>query len=120
MQPVISETDFNELGQLLVKEKTPETKFLKDLLKRLKIVKDSALLLKTIRLNSIVILWNSLLKKIVKFRIVSPLKADLKSGNISVLSPIGLALIGRKENDDLILNAPGLEKRFKVIKVTNE
>lgn len=120
MQPVISEKDYKELDHILVKKETHETKFLKTLLKRLRIVKDNEVSKKTIRLNSLVVLWNSLLKKIVKFRIVSPGKEDLKAGKISVLSPISMAIMGHQENDTLTLNTPGLKKELRVIEVKNE
>jgi regulator of nucleoside diphosphate kinase len=120
MQPVISETDYNELGQLLVKEKNHETKFLKILLKRLRIVKEKDISKKTIRLNSLVIFWHSLLKKIVWLKIVAPEKADLKTRQVSVLSPISMALMGYKENDDLTINIPGVQKKLRIIRVTND
>lgn len=119
MQPVISEKDYKELGQLLTKEKHYELKFLRALLQRLRIVKEQEISKKTIRLNSLVTLWHSLLKKIVRLRIVAPEKADLKNGHISVLSPISMALMGHKENDVLTVQVPGIEKQLRVIKVTN-
>lgn len=119
MQPVISEKDYEELGQMLTKGKYYELKFLKTLLQRLRIVKEQDISKKTIRLNSLVVLWHSLLKKFVRFRIVLPEKADLKKRQISVLSPISIALMGHTENDTLTIHAPGVEKQLRIIKVTN-
>lgn len=119
MQPVISEIDHNELGQLFVDEKNHETKFLKALLKRLKIIKEKDISKKTIRLNSRVIFWNAFLKKIVRLRIVSPDMEDIKTRRISVLSPISMALMGYKEKDNLIMSVPGVEKKLRILRVVN-
>jgi regulator of nucleoside diphosphate kinase len=120
MQPVISEIDHNELGQLIVREENHETKFLKVLLKRLKIIKEKDISKKTIRLNSLVIFWNAFLKKIVRLRIVSPDKEDIKTRHISVLSPISMAIMGYKEKDNLIVSIPGLEKKLRILRVIND
>lgn len=120
MQAVISERDHHQLEQLVVKQKHPEIKFLKDLLKRLRIIKEKDLSKKTIRLNSIVVFWNSFLKRIVKLRIVLPEREDLKNRQVSVLSPISLALIGRRERENLIVVSPGLEKKLRILRVIND
>jgi regulator of nucleoside diphosphate kinase len=120
MQPLISEADYNELGQIIVTKQDGETKLLKNILKKFRIVKEVELPSKIIRLNSVVVLWNDLLKRIVRLRIVLPDKEDLKARKVSVLAPISMALLGRKENDDLIVHVPGVEKQLRVIKVTNE
>lgn len=119
MQPVISEIDHNVLGQLIVKQKSHEIKFLKVLLKRLKIIKEKDISKNTIRLNSLVVFWNSLLKKVVKLRIVLPDKENLKTRHVSVLSPISMALMGYKEKDSLTLSVPGVEKRLRILRVIN-
>lgn len=120
MQPVISEVDHNELGQLIVKQKNHDVKFLKALLKRLKIIKEKDIPKNTIRLNSLVVFWNSLLKKIVKLRIVLPDKEDLKSRHVSVLSPISMALMGYKEKDNLFVPIPGVERKLRILRVINQ
>lgn len=120
MIPVISEMDHNKLGQLIVKQKNHETKFLKMLLQRLKIIKEKDISKKTIRLNSWVIFWNSLLKRIVRLRIVSPEKEDLKTRHVSVLSPICMALMGYKEKDNLFLPIPGVERKLRILRVINK
>lgn len=120
MQPVISEVDYNALGQLIVKQKNHETKFLRVLLERLKIIKEKDISKKTIRLNSLIVFWNALLKKIVRLRIVLPHKENLKARHISVLSPISMALIGYKEKDNLIMSVPGVEKKLRILRVIND
>jgi regulator of nucleoside diphosphate kinase len=120
MKPVISELDYDQLGQIVEKSKTQEVNFLKQLLMKLRIVKETEVTAKTVRLNSFVWVWNSLLEKIVKLQIVLPGKEDLKKMHVSVLAPISLALLGYKENDTLTISTEGLVKQLKIIKVTNK
>lgn len=120
MQPVISEIDHNELGKLIVRKKHYEVKFLEILLKRLKIIKEKNISKKTIRLNSWVVFWNSFLKKIVRLRIVTPDLEDIQTRQVSVLSPISMALMGYKEKDNLIMSIPGVERKLRVLRVTND
>ncbi len=40
-------------------------------------------------------------KKQVQFQLVYPREADMKSGKISILSPVATALIGYRKNDEL-------------------
>lgn len=120
MTPVISETDYNLLQAIIVTGIAAQTSFLKELLKKLRIVKDKEISGNTIRLNSVVEIWNAVLKKIVRFRIVLPGKEDLKKRQISILAPISIMLLGRKENDHVISKTPGIEKQFKVIRVIND
>lgn len=119
MEPIISENDFNAINKVLVEQKSKESNFLRGLLKKFKLVKEKDVSDKTVRLNSIVEIWHSLLKKIIKIRIVLPKKENIKQKYISVFSPISMALIGYKENDIVEVNMPGLKKHFKILKVTN-
>lgn len=49
--------------------------------------------------------------------LVYPDEADYKEGKISVLAPIGTALIGYRQGDEIEWKMPGGVKQFKVIKV---
>lgn len=119
MEPIISESDFNTINEVLIEQKNKESHFLRGLLKKFKLVKEKEVPAKTVRLNSIVEVWHSLLKKIIKIRIVLPKKENIKERSVSVFAPISMALIGYKENDSVEINMPGLKKHFKIIKVTN-
>ncbi|MBP7808446.1 MAG: GreA/GreB family elongation factor [Bacteroidia bacterium] len=119
MEPIISENDFNAINEVLIKQKQKEGNFFRGLLKKFKLVKEKEVSDKTVRLNSVVEVWHSLLKKIIKIRIVLPTKENIKQKYVSVFSPISMALIGYKENDTVEINMPGLKKHFKIIKVTN-
>ena len=52
----------------------------------------------------------------VKYQIVGIDEADVKQGLISVFSPLGRALIGKKKDDIVELISPKGDKEFEVIK----
>lgn len=53
-------------------------------------------------------------KKQVTYQIVSEKEADLKSGKISVTSPIGKGLLGKQIGDVAVVTAPAGVIKFKV------
>lgn len=55
--------------------------------------------------------------KEVKYQIVGDDEANIKSGKISVSSPIARGLIGKFEGDEVVITTPGGEKDFEITKV---
>ena len=51
----------------------------------------------------------------VTYRLVFPEVADLQSGLISVASPIGQSLVGRRAGDEVVVRIPAGVKRFEVL-----
>ena len=51
------------------------------------------------------------------FTLVSPVEVDLEKGKISLSSPVGKALIGRREGDEIKVDLPWGKARFKVIAI---
>ncbi len=43
----------------------------------------------------------------VKYQLVGPDESDVGNGRISVVSPLGRAMLGRKPGDELIIEVPG-------------
>ncbi len=56
----------------------------------------------------------------VIYTIVGDTEADIKEGKISVSSPISRALVGKREGDTAIVNAPGGRKEYDIITVKYE
>jgi transcription elongation factor GreA len=52
------------------------------------------------------------------YRIVGIDEADIASGMISVGSPIARALIGKNEGDVAVVDAPGGEKSYEIVKIS--
>jgi len=51
------------------------------------------------------------------YKIVGVDEADISKGLISVQSPLGRVLLGKKEGDEVKFRSPGGEKMFEVLKV---
>ena len=54
----------------------------------------------------------------VTYQLVAEEEADLKKGKISVQSPIGKGLLGKKKGEKTIIKAPAGEMEFKVLDIT--
>lgn len=55
--------------------------------------------------------------KEVSYQIVGELEADLENAQISVTSPIGRALIGKDEGDEVSVDTPGGTRTYEIVKV---
>ena len=53
----------------------------------------------------------------VEYQIVGELEADLESGQISVTSPIGRALIGKEVGEEVDVHTPGGLRSYEVLQV---
>ena len=65
-----------------------------------------------------VTLTNLSTQKQVTYKIVSEKEADLKAGKISVSSPIGKGILGKKVGDTAEVQAPAGVMKFKIEKIT--
>lgn len=81
------------------------------------IVNKDALPPYTIRLNSLVSVKETTTGKVSDFRIVMPIDADIKQKKISILAPLGAALIGFRKGDEVEWQMPAGMKKFKVLNV---
>jgi len=61
---------------------------------------------KTVTMNSVVKLLNEETKNQIIIKIVYPDQADFKKGFVSILSPLGTALLGYEKGDKILFNAP--------------
>jgi len=67
-----------------------------------------------------VYLLNILTEEERKYMIVGQDEADLKEGKISVLSPVGRALIGHRVNDTVKIDAPAKTVEYEILKISFE
>jgi transcription elongation factor GreA len=56
----------------------------------------------------------------VTYKVVGDDEADLKTGKISINSPIARALIGKQEGDDVVVRAPGGDIPYEISEVRYE
>jgi len=53
----------------------------------------------------------------VSYQLVGPDESDIENGRISVSSPLGKAIIGRKPGDELTLEVPGGKRCYELIEI---
>ncbi|MCI0450008.1 MAG: transcription elongation factor GreA [Chlorobi bacterium] len=51
------------------------------------------------------------------YKLVSPEEADLEQDKISVTSPIGKALLGRKKNEEVEITVPAGKLKYKIVDI---
>ncbi|NJW52994.1 transcription elongation factor GreA [Salinimicrobium oceani] len=56
----------------------------------------------------------------VKYKLVAQSEADLKAGKISVDSPIGKSLLGKKVGDIAEVNVPAGIMKFEILEITRD
>jgi transcription elongation factor GreA len=53
----------------------------------------------------------------VSYQLVGPDESDIENGRISVSSPLGKAIIGRKSGDELTLEVPAGKRSYELIEI---
>ncbi len=70
-----------------------------------------------IGLGTSFILQDLVLKESGSFSLVSPVEVDLEMGKISVASPAGKTLLGKREGDQVTVDLPWGKSKFRVIAI---
>ncbi len=85
---------------------------------------ERAVLIDELELPADVVTMNSKLRVVdsdtgdaLELRIVFPSSADVSRGRISVLAPVGLAMLGSRGGDDVIWRVPRRVRRFRIERV---
>ena len=90
---------------------------LEDKLSRAEVIDVSKLSGDTIKFGARVTLLDEDTEQERAYQIVGDTEADVKSGRISISSPIARALIGKKVGDSVEVAAPGGARSYEVVKV---
>lgn len=53
----------------------------------------------------------------VRYQLVGPDESDIEEGRISVTSPLGKAIIGKKPGDEITLQTPGGKRHYELIDI---
>lgn len=72
-----------------------------------------------VRLDSSVVIRDMKTRRDMTITIVLPQKADIKQRKVSVLAPIGTALIGFRKGQTVSWEVPSGKKDFKIMEVNN-
>jgi len=117
---VLTEEDYNLLKPLAgnMDGEVPEMSLGHEL-NRAIIVKNDAFPPHTVRLNSKVAVLNMETERVMNFMIVLPEHADMGKQQVSVLTPLGTALIGYRKGEEVLWKVPAGLKRFRILDVKN-
>jgi len=85
-----------------------------------RIIDESQLDTSKVLVHSLVKIKNLSNKMEVKYKLVAQSEADLKTGKISVDSPIGKGLLGKKVGDTAEISVPNGTMKFEIIEITRE
>ncbi len=53
----------------------------------------------------------------VEYQLVGPDESNIEEGRISVVSPLGKAIIGRSPGDEIVLQAPGGKRVYELVQI---
>jgi len=67
--------------------------------------------------GSVVTLENLVNGDEVTYQIVGPDESDIPSGKISIVSPLGKALIGKEVDEEVTVQTPGGAKKYTILKI---
>ncbi len=70
-----------------------------------------------VRFATRVLLENIDSEEEVEYMIVGQEESDIKKGRISVSSPLGTALLGKKPGDEVVIQAPGGKRNYEIIDI---
>ncbi|WP_299578978.1 GreA/GreB family elongation factor [uncultured Sunxiuqinia sp.] len=119
-QITITELDFARLSKLTLSEKKLQAievrnlPFLTEEINRAAKVESKAIASDYVTMNSKVEVLDPDTKRVMTFQLVYPEEANLKNGKISVLSPMGSALLGYKAGDTISFNVPKGIKKMEI------
>lgn len=119
---VVREDDYHLIMELLQGQQEDAAGMSMSLLHEMNraiVVKKEAFPVHAVRLNSRVSIENTETRVQKDFTVVLPEKADIKQGRISILSPMGAALIGFRKGEEVVWQMPGGMKRIRILEVVN-
>jgi transcription elongation factor GreA len=90
---------------------------LQEQLKNLSMIDLSSLPKDRVGLGSSVTVYDAEADKTMTYELVIPDESDFAKGLVSVTSPIGKALIGHREGDEVTVRIPAGTRLFEVVKV---
>lgn len=76
-----------------------------------KLPKDRAVFASSVRLENIDT------SEEIEYQLVGPDEANIEAGRISVSSPLGKAILGKKPGDEIVLEAPGGKRFYELIEI---
>ncbi len=117
---IMTRKDYNLLHPLIAEKRNDDSDCsLLIELDRSIIVTEEAFPAHAIRLNSKVSVLDLATHEVIEFSIVMPDQADSRRNKISILTPMGIALIGFRKAEEVHYRVPLGLKRFRILDVNN-
>jgi transcription elongation factor GreA len=91
---------------------------LKDKLGRAEIIDCSVVDCERVVFGTVVTLIDLDTEEEVKYQLLGPEESDVKTGSISVLSPLGRAMIGKTVGDEIGFKAPGGTRTLEIVDIS--
>jgi transcription elongation factor GreA len=88
---------------------------IKKRLQEISMIKIEALPRDKVALGSTVVLYDLKEEKEIRYELVFSEDADVPRGHISITSPIGKGLAGRREGEEVTIQVPSGVKRFEIV-----
>jgi transcription elongation factor GreA len=54
----------------------------------------------------------------VEYQLVGPDESDVNNGRISIASPLGRAILGKKPGDELVIEVPGGKRAYELVEIS--
>lgn len=90
---------------------------LKDKLGRAEVIDCTAVSCSRVVFGTIITLLDLDTEEEIRYQLLGPEEADVATGSISVLSPIGRAMIGKCVGDEISVKTPGGLRQFEVMDI---
>jgi transcription elongation factor GreA len=90
---------------------------LKDKLGRAEIIDCSKVSQEKVVFGTVVHLLDMATEEEISYQLLGPEESDVKSGSISVLSPLGQSILGKRVGDEVVAKTPGGTREFEVIQI---
>lgn len=90
---------------------------LESLLSRAEVIDPRRFNDRKVRFGATLTLYDEERDEEVTYQLVGEPESDVDQGRLSVVSPLGRALVGREEGDDVEFRAPGGVRRFSIVRV---
>lgn len=91
---------------------------LKDKIARAEVIDCSKVVCNRAVFGTVVTLMDMESDEEITYQLLGPEEADVKSGSISVLSPLGRSILGKSVGDEVMTKTPGGIREFEVVDIT--
>jgi transcription elongation factor GreA len=90
---------------------------LKDKLGRAEVIDCTKVGTKRAVFGTVITLMDMSTDEKITYQLLGPEEADVKSGSISVLAPLGRSILGKAVGDEIVAKTPGGVREFEVIEI---